>query len=354
MSILKSGLKILPICLALIFAGCTKNKDSQTQKGPRQVNLAIWGNYLSPEMVQKFTEKTGIQLNISNYTSNEELLAKVQAGAAGIDVAVPSDYMVSIMAKLELLEPIDKAQVPNSKNLLTEVTQQSYDPGNQFSLPYSLATAGIAINRDLFKGTIKSWKDVFNNNEIKGKVSLLDDVREVTAAALKFHGFSVNTTKPAELKKAEETLLKMKSKVKMFNSDTIEALLKKEVAVAHAYSTDALQAAAQSNGTIEYILPEEGGTRSVDSLVLFKTAENKKEAYELMNFLLSTDANVSFVKSIWGAPVLKETRASLPDNVKNNKALFPTQSQISKFENIIDLGDNTRLYDELWTKVKTE
>ncbi|MEK6556521.1 MAG: extracellular solute-binding protein, partial [Bdellovibrionota bacterium] len=207
--------------------------------------------------------------------------------------------------------------------------------------------------RDLFKGTLKSWKDVFNNADLKGKVSLLDDVREVTAAALKFHGYSVNTTKPEELKKAEETLLKMKSKVKMFNSDTIEALVNKEVAVAHTYSTDALQAAAQ-NSKIEYILPEEGGTRSIDNLVVFKSAENKKEAYALIDFMLSSEANVSFVKSIWGGPVLKETRAQLPDNVKNNKALFPTQSQISKFENLVDLGDNTRLYDELWTKIKTE
>ncbi len=353
MSILKTGLKILPVCLALIFTGCTKSSDSKTQNSPRQVNLAIWGNYLSPEMVQKFTEKTGIQLNISNYTSNEELLAKVQAGAGGIDVAVPSDYMVSIMAKLDLLEPLDKAQIPNTSHLLSEVTNQAFDPENKFSMPYSWSTAGIAINRDLFKGTLKSWKDVFNNADLKGKVSLLDDVREVTAAALKFHGYSVNTTKPEELKKAEETLLKMKSKVKMFNSDTIEALVNKEVAVAHTYSTDALQAAAQ-NSKIEYILPEEGGTRSIDNLVVFKSAENKKEAYALIDFMLSSEANVSFVKSIWGGPVLKETRAQLPDNVKNNKALFPTQSQISKFENLVDLGDNTRLYDELWTKIKTE
>lgn len=354
MSTLKSAWQILSLISLLIVAGCTKKQEAQNQAAPRSVNLAIWGNYLSPEIVQKFTEKTGIKLNISNYLSNEELLAKVQAGAAGFDVAVPSDYMVSIMAKLNLLEPIDKDQVPNTKNLLTELTDQTFDPGNKFSLPYSWATAGIAVNRDLFKGSITSWSDVFNNDDLKGKVSLLDDVREVTAAALKYHGFSVNTVKPEELKKAEETLLKMKSKVKMFNSDTLEALQKKEVAVAQTYSTDALQAAAQSNGNIEYILPSEGGTKSIDSLIVFKTAKNKKEAFELVNFLLSEEANIEFVKTIWGGPVLKQTRSQLPDTMKNNTALFPTQKQISKFESIVDVGENTRLYDELWTKIKTE
>lgn len=353
MSTFNLNLKILLMtCFLLGAAGCTKRGDSTSTT--KQVNLAIWGNYFTPEMAESFTQKTGIKLNISNYTSNEELLAKVQAGAAGLDVAVPSDYMVSVMTKLDLLAPLDKTKVSNATHLSNEVMNQTFDPDNKHSLPYSWATAGLAINKSLVKTPIKSWKDVFTNPELKGKISLLDDVREVTAAALKFHGFSVNTTSPEELKKAEETLLKMKSKVKMFNSDTIDTLVRKEVAVAHTYSTDALQAAAQSNGEIEYILPEEGGTRSIDNLVIFKNAANINEAYELINFMLSPEVNVNFVKTIFGGPVLKETRSQLPENVKNNKALFPSTSQISKFESLIDLGEKTRLYDELWTKVKTE
>lgn len=353
MSIVNFRVVLLPALFLIFLTACTGSNDEKTTSKSRSVNLAIWGNYLSPAMIEKFTKETGIQVNISNYTSNEELLAKVQAGGGGIDVAVPSDYMVSIMAKLELLEPLDKTAIPNASQLAKNVTGQAFDPENKYSLPYSWATAGIAVHRDLFKGSIKSWKDVFTNPEISGKVSLLDDVREVTAAALKSHGFSVNTIKAGELKKAEETLLKMKSKVKMFNSDTIEALVKKEVAVAHAYSTDALQAAAQSDGKIEYILPEEGGTFSIDNLVVLKGAQNKSEAFQLINFMLSPEANLAFVKEVWGGPVVETTKSQLPATVQKNEALFPAQSKISKFENIKDLGADTRLYDELWTKVKT-
>lgn len=334
-----------------LLVGCTKGGSSPSNQ--KVVNLAIWGSYLSPEMTEKFQKDSGIKLNISNYASNEELLAKVQAGASGIDVAVPSDYMVSIMIKLDLLEPLDRAKITNFSHLNSDLLKQPFDVENKFSVPYSWSTAGIAVNRDLFKGSIKSWKDLFNNPAVAGKVSMLDDVREVTAAALKSHGFSVNSTNPAELKQAEDTLMKMKSKVKMFSSDTADALVKKEIAIAQSYSTDALQAAAQ-NKAIEYILPEEGGTRSIDTIVILKGSQHKEAAHALVNFMLSPEVNVKFVKTIWGGPVLKETRDQLPAEMKANTALFPAAVQIGKFEPLIDLGEQTRMYDELWTKIKTE
>lgn len=339
--------------LSSLFAlgACTKNKDGA--QNDRVVNLAIWGSYLSPELIQKFEKESGIKINISNYSSNEELLAKVQAGASGIDVAVPSDYMVSIMKKLDLLEPIDRTKITNFDKIAPDVLNQAFDAENKYSLPYSWTTTGIAVNRDLYKGTVKSWKDIFTNPDVAGKLSLLDDSREVTAAALKMHGFSINTTDPAELKKAEDTLLKLKSKVKMFSSDTAEALNRKEIAIAQTYSSDALQAAA-ANNAIEYILPEEGGIRALDTLVLLKGSKNKDEAHALMNYMLSSEVNVKFVKTIWGGPVLKATRDLLPLNVKNNAALFPTPSQMAKFETILDLGDKTKLYDDVWMKIKTE
>jgi spermidine/putrescine transport system substrate-binding protein len=354
MSTVKKSFATLVFFTSFLTAltGCKKSTDAST--GHREVNLAIWGNYLNGQQAEIFTQKTGIKINISTYASNEELLAKVQAGAAGIDVAVPSDYMVSIMTKLGVLEELDKSKIPNAAQVSTELLNQTFDPQNKFSFPYAWATAGIAVNRELFKGTIKSWKDVFTNPELAGRISLLDDVREVTAAALKYNGYSVNTINPVELKAAEATLLKLKPKVKMFRSDTIDSLLKKEIIVAHSYSTDALQAVAQSGGKIEYVLPEEGGTRSIDNLVILKSAKNKAEAHELINYLLSSDVNLNFVKTVWGGPVLKTTQALLPENMKTSGALFPPASKMSKFESIQDLGENTRLYDELWTKVKTD
>lgn len=337
------------ILILIVICACVKPEST-----PKVINLSTWSNYVDPTLLKEFEVQTGMKVNMSIYSSNEELLAKIQAGASGIDVAIPSDYMVTIMQKLDLLHPLNENKIPNKELITPEFLKQNFDPENKYSLPYAWSTAGIAVNRELFKGPIKSWKDVFSNPELKGKLSFLDDVREVTAAALKMHGFSINTTVPAELKKAEETLLAVKSRVKMFRSDTVEALLKKEVAVAHSYSSDALQAARTSGGTIEYILPAEGGTRALDNLVILKGAQNVEGAHLLINFLLSLKSNVAFVSTVLAGPVLKNTREALPKEIKENPSLFPSVEQLLLFESILDLGDATELYDKLWTRIKVE
>ena len=100
------------------------------------MNLAIWSNYLTPEMISTFEKNSGLKLQISNYSSNEELLAKLKAGAAGIDVAVPSDYMVATMAELGLVEPLNLAEVPNFKDVAVNLVGLYFDPTNQYSVPF--------------------------------------------------------------------------------------------------------------------------------------------------------------------------------------------------------------------------
>lgn len=345
--------RILMVGLALcgLLAGCTK-KSAEVSEA-KEVNLSIWGNYLSPELQAQFEKETGIKINISNYSSNEELLAKVQMGSSGIDVAVPSDYMVEVMSKMNLLEPLKQDQITNKTLIDPQFLKQNYDPENKFSLPYIWTTAGIAVNRDLYKGPIKSWKDLLENPELKGKFALLDDVRETLGAALKMNGFSVNSTNPEEINKAKATLLKAKKNVKMFASDTIDILNNKEVAAAQTYSSDALQAADKAPGKIEYIIPAEGGTFAIDNLVIIKGAKHPEAAHKLINFLLSEQAETNRVKTILGGPVLKNTKASLPKELQNNRALFPEESTLKKLERIQDQGEKNKLFEDSWTEIKT-
>ncbi|AFY01099.1 hypothetical protein Bdt_1401 [Bdellovibrio bacteriovorus str. Tiberius] len=339
------------LALCGLLAGCTK-KSAEVSEA-KEVNLSIWGNYLSPELQAQFEKETGIKINISNYSSNEELLAKVQMGSSGIDVAVPSDYMVEVMSKMNLLETLKQDQISNKTLIDPQFLKQNYDPENKFSLPYIWTTAGIAVNRDLYKGPIKSWKDLLENPQLKGKFALLDDVRETLGAALKMNGFSVNSTNPEEIKKAKDTLLKAKKNVKMFASDTIDILNNKEVAAAQTYSSDALQAADKSPGKIEYIIPTEGGTFTIDNLVIIKGAKHPEAAHKLINFLLSEQAEINRVKTILGGPVLKNTKASLPKEMQNNSALFPDEATLKKLERIQDQGEKNKLFEDSWTEIKT-
>lgn len=338
--------------LSGLFLGCTK-KSTPTPEA-QEVNLSIWGNYLSPEMQTKFEKETGIKINVSNYSSNEELLAKVQMGSSGIDVAVPSDYMVEIMAKMNLLEELKKDLVPNQSGVSEQFLKQSFDPENKFSLPYTWTSTGIAYNKELYKGDIKSWKDLLSNKDLKGKFALLDDVRETTGAALKMNGASVNTTKADEVAKAKEALLAAKKNVKMFTSDTIDILKNKEVVAAQAYSSDALQAAAQAPGRIAYVLPAEGATYAIDNLVVLKGARHPEAAHKLINFLLSKEAEIAKVKTIFGGPILKDIRKDLPKELQDNTVLFPETATFQKLEHVRDLGDDGKMYEDLWTEVKTK
>jgi spermidine/putrescine transport system substrate-binding protein len=352
---------LLAFSLSLSLWACTKKSGSETggtppsekATGERVVNLAIWGNYLSPEQEKIFKEKTGIKINITNYASNEELLAKLQAGATGYDVAVPSDYMVDIMIKTGLIEKLDKSQIPNQVEVSSDFLKQSYDPNNEYSLPYAWSMTGIAINRDLFKGTIKGWKDLLENKELDGKIALLDDVREVMGAALKINGFSYNSTKPEEIAKAKKTLLAARKHIKMFRSDLVDPLVNKEVAAAQAYMVDANQAWRKTSGKVDFIIPEEGPTFAIDNVVIIKGAPHPKEAHQLINFFLQPEINALFVRDILAGPVLTKTIDLLPADLKA-KNLFPGKDVIRKSESIHDLGETTRLYDEAWTEIKSD
>ncbi|MFN7262325.1 MAG: PotD/PotF family extracellular solute-binding protein [Pseudobdellovibrionaceae bacterium] len=334
--------------IALSFSlGCTGKKPSSAE-----VNLAIWGNYISDQTAQRFTQETGIKLNISNYSSNEELLAKVQSGASGIDVAVPSEYMVEIMVQNGLLEALNAQDLGIASQLDPKIQLSSI--ASPFALPYAWTTTGLAYHKELLPEGIKDWASLFSNKALGGKVSLMDDAREVIGAALKMHGHSVNTVNPEELKKAEKTLIEFKPRVKMFTSDPVDSLLNKEVAVAQIYSSDALQAQKKSNGAVVFVLPAEGGARAVDTLVVFKAAKNKDNAMKLVKFLLDRKTNIEFVSEVMAGPVLKDTKHEFPADVQTLAPLFPDASLFAKLEDLKDVGENTKLFDQIWTRIKTD
>lgn len=331
-----SRILIALLACSLLFTACTKKpQDADT----KVVNLAIWGNYLTPEMQAKFEKDTGIKLNISNYSSSEELLAKVQAGSSGIDVAVPSDYMVDIMIKMNLLEELKADQIANRSLVSPTFLGLFFDPSNKYSLPYAWGTTGIAVNRALYKGPMKSWKDLLTNPELAGKFALLDDVREVLGAALIMNGKSVNSTDPEELKAAKAVILAAKKNVKMFTSDTVDILKNKEVVAAQTYSSDAQQAVA-ANKDLEYIIPAEGCTMGLDNLVILKGSKHAEAAHKLINFLLSPEVEQNKIQNIHAGPVLKVNQKLIPPDIK-------------KFQSLHDLAEKNKLWEDIWTEIKT-
>ncbi len=349
---------------ALIGGGCSKNNVSQTPNTSssqsdqgsghaKVVHLAAWSSYVNLDILKKFEAETGTKVEISNYSSNEELLAKLQAGATGFDVAIPSDYMVYAMSKLGLLEELNAELVPHRRNLSSDVTGRSYDPEGKFSVPYTWGTTGIAIRTDRFKGKISGYKDLFENKELSGHFSLLDDAREGLGAGLKRHGLSLNSRSGDDIARAKSAILSVRKGIKAFSSESLNLLVNGEVAAAQAYSCDAYQAKKKSGGKIDFIIPVEGCTLWVDNLVIPKGARDIATAHRLINFLIGAENSRLTASTIMTAPANRDAIPLLAQAfLKEYPNLLPAPPALKKCEMMEDLGDAIALYDRAWTEVK--
>lgn len=333
--------------------GCTK-RDAAQAPAERVVHLASWSNYIMPATVAEFEKTTGIKLKVSNYSSNEELLAKLQAGASSYDVIVPSDYMVFAMSKQNLLRKLESSKIKTFGEFDKRVFAKEHDPKNEFSIPYAWGTTGIAVNTTLYKGEIKGWKHLFNHVDLAGKLTLLDDSREVIAAALKSLGYSLNSVKPEELAKAKEVLLKVRPRVKAFNAEPKTPLMEGEIPVGHCYMSEGLQVQQKTGGKVKYVVPVEGATLWIDNLAIPSTSLHVEEAYALINYLSSAKGEAALVQGILVSPSNAGVFALLPKELQTNTQLFPTEAMLSQHEMMKDLGEGLALWDRLWTEVKAQ
>jgi spermidine/putrescine transport system substrate-binding protein len=347
---LASKVLLLFVLLAGSFFFLSKGRF-QKKVDENVLHLAIWGQYLNPELAEKFTADTGIRIKMTHYSSNEELLAKVQTGGSRFDVAVPSDYMVSVMGSLGLLETLEKSLVPNWNELDPLFLNQNFDPENKYSVPYAWTSSGIAIHRGLFKGEVRNWRALFENPQLRGQISALDDMRELAAASLKIHGHPVNSTQANEIKESFEYLKAHKNQLKILSANTIDLLRNKEILAGQVYSTDALMA-QKDDPEIEFIIPDEGATQNIDSLVIIKNAPHKKAAHEFINFMITKESALKTALMTRSGPVVKGVRDLLPTELKKHKSLFPDGSVLNRLERLQDLKEKNSLYEEAWIDFK--
>lgn len=344
--------------LGLFTFGCTQGTQSpssgqaagQTAPSGKEVRLGIWSNYVTLETLNEFEHRSGLKVLVSNYSSNEELLAKMQAGGSGFDVVVPSDYMVSSMIKLGLLKKIESEKIPSSSSLDPRFLHKNYDPKNEYSLPFDWGTTGIAINRKLYKGDVRGWKDLFTKPDLEGKIAMLDDAREVIGAAIKMQGHSLNTHNPKDLEQAKKFLLSIRKRVKLYSSEPFMTLTNGEAAVTQSYVGDAIK--AKKSGAVDYILPEEGGTFSIDNLVIPTSSDNTEGARALISFLLEPKTVAATVMSVFISPTSQGAMSLLPPAILGIHVMFPTEKELAKFEMLEDLGADMQEWEKVWTELK--
>ncbi len=344
---------ILLSLLVLVVAACAPAKPKSTE-----LNLYGWTDYVPQQLLDDFTAQTSIKVNYDTYSSNEEMLAKIQAGASGYDLIIPSDYTVDLMIKQGMLEPIDKSQIPNFKNLDPRFLNRSYDPGNKYSIPYQWGTTALAYDKTKVPSEPKKWADLWDP-AYKGRLVMLDDSRELPGMALQMLGYDKNSVDPAQLEQAKQKLIALKPNILLFNSDDPEtSLITGEAWAGLVYNGNA-SLAYQQNPNIVYICPEEGCGIWFDNLSIPKGAPHPDAALAFLNFMLEPKENILITKEFGysspDAAALDAWKTSDPqayDAYMASAMTNPSADFLAHAVEVKDVGDATQLYDQLWTDFK--
>jgi spermidine/putrescine transport system substrate-binding protein len=330
-----------------------------------QLHLYNWNNYIAPETVKRFEAQCKCEVVQTYYSDNEELLAKLAAGAKGYDVLVPTSNAVQALIKGGQLLPLDKSKVPNIRNVDPVYLNTPFDPGNQYSAPYAMSTTIIGYNDAKMKELglpTDTWAVIFEPRyleKVKGRVTVLDSAAELFAAAFKYLGYSANDTDPKHWDEATALIKKARPFWAAFNASSyIKELTVGNIWLVHGYSNDIFQANqdAQAAGRKFHILqgvPKEGAVLAVDNMVIHKSAPRPDLALQFINFMLDGRNSAELTNLIGSGNPNLEARKAIKPELLAYPAIFPPKEYQAKLEQLRDLTPaQRRLRNKLWTEIK--
>ena len=350
-----SVLTALTIVLTMgLFTGCSDKKTSSNkQSGEDTLNIYTWTEYIPDSVIEKFEDETGIKVNHTTFSSNEDMLAKVKSENEGaFDIIQPSDYMVEQMASQGMLEEIDVTKLSNFDNIGDEYKDPEYDPENKYSVPYLGGVAAIAVNKSKVKTPVTSYADLFKD-EFKNKEVVLDDFRAVIGFTARSLGYSMSTSDKGELDAIREKLLTLKPNVKLYDSDSPKsALIQGDCDLGVMWAAE-IALAMEENKDIEVVYPEEGAYLFLDNWAIPKGAKNKDAAMKFINFMLDPENMALVLEEFpYMCPNTKAVELAGSD-YSSNLAKNPPADAIAKGEYIKNLDTDTlAIYDKMWTELK--
>jgi spermidine/putrescine transport system substrate-binding protein len=300
-----------------------------------QMSIATWPNYHDPATFENFKAATGVAVEVNVFGSNEEMLAKLQAGATGWSLFVPTNYTISTYHKLGPIDELDLTKVPNfspsTEN--TRFTNEGQVDGKTYALPKNWGTTGFAVNTDKLKVPMASWKDFFEvaQKEGDGRTMVHDYQLTTIGSALVSLGYSFNSIKPEELAKAEELLIKVKPHLFAINSDYQPSMRSTDAWLTMCWTNDGAQL-HRDMPEIAYILGKDGGEIWTDFYAVPSSAPNKPAGYALLNYLMDPQ-NAVKEHIANGAPTTdSRVIALLPKEITSNKIVYPDEAALTPLE----------------------
>lgn len=321
-----------------------------TEEGEKKLYVYNWSYYIPEEVIKDFEKEFQVKVVYDVFSSNEEMYAKIQAGATGYDITFPTNDYVEVMKKAGLLEKLDKSQIENIKYLDPEwVKRITYDPGLEYSLPYVLGATGIAVNKKKVKNYPRDFS-IFERTDLKGKMALLDDMREVLGSALMMLGYSPNSINPQELQQAKALVLKWKQNILKFDAESFgKGFANGEYWVVHGYAENIFEELDDNmEKDVEFFLPTKGCQMYIDSMVILKSSKNKKLAYQFVNYIYRPEVYAKVLDFV-------KTPSIHLEATKYRKA--PLRYKVEDMKNCVfkgDLGEGIDFQNKIWQEIMVE
>jgi spermidine/putrescine transport system substrate-binding protein len=352
--------------LVLSTTGCARQEQDIVLPSKENVlHLFNWNNYIAPETVRRFEKFCNCRLSQDYYSDNEEMLAKLSAGATGYDLIIPTGNAMDTLIRQGALKPLDKSLLSNLGNINPAYLDTPFDPGNKYSVPYAYTLTLLGFNQEKVKSLglpTDTWAIIFEPKyleKIKGRVTVLDSQRELMAAALKYLGYSVNDTDEKHWKEAANLIVRAKPYWAAFsNTSYIKELAVGNLWVAQGYSNDMFQAAldARNTGrkfTIGYSTPKEGAVLALDSMVLHRSGSRPDLAHQFINFMLEGKNSAELTNLIGSGNPNTNAIQYIQPEIANNEAIFPAPEILNRLEMLRDLDrKQRRLLSRWWTEIK--
>ena len=340
----------LILCILIAFSACAMGSASASAE---ELTVFNWFDYIDPAVIDLFEEETGITVKYVNFTTNEEMYTKLEAGAGTYDVIFPSEYMIERMIAHDMLEELDLSAMPNFANVMDRLKDPSYDPGNRFSVPYMWGTLGYLYNTEMVDEELSSWSALFDE-KYAGNVIMMNSMRDSIGLALKYLGYSMNTRSEAELNEAKDLLIKQKQdKIQCgyLLDETKDKMVGGEAAIGVVYSGDA-QYAIEKNESLVYVVPEEGSNIWVDGMCIPKGSKNVEGAMKFIDFLCREDIAAMNFDYIYYCSPIQAVVDGLDEEEAAQSTINPSEDVVSRCEYFNDVEDVMSLYENVWMEIR--
>ncbi len=335
---------LLAVCVSL-FAGCGDNRPV--------LKVYNWGDYIGEKVVKDFEDKYNIKVVYDQFATNEEMYAKMKAGADDYDVIIPSDYMIKRMINEDMLTKINLNNIPNYKYIEDRFKNLNYDSKNEYSVPYMWGTVGILYNSKTVKDPVDSWSILWNKKYEK-QIFMLDSQRDSIGITLKMLGYSLNTKDQKQLDEAKKKLIEQKPLVLAYVGDEVkDKMIANEAEMAVVWSGDAIFMMKQ-NKDLKYVIPKEGSNLWFDAMVVPKSSKHTKEAEMFINYMCETQVAYKNADYIGYSTPHSEAKNLLPKELTSDKTAYPSTDEVKNCEIFEDLADSLPIYDKIWNEVKVK